>query len=183
MRLCQTYLIIITTLLFLLMCIFPSFGEDAGISGNHTSNDTEFLFMMNQYWIPDLYEIKGRIDGSVTYDIPDVLNLSVEYANIRLKKNLNETSSYNISPDLSYLRSAYNRTVQTELTHLNRIPYFNRSDPQFPVQVSGMTARLSLYGAWLEYQVMQRYAVPNRTFPALATVPADEFFAIMSNMT
>jgi len=40
-----------------------------------------------------------------------------------------------------------------------------------------------LYGAWLEYQVMQRYSVQNRTFPALATVPADEFFAIMSNMT
>jgi len=182
MRFCQTYMFIIFLSIFFLD-IYPCMGEDIGISGNHTSNDTEFLFMMNQYWIPDLYEIKGRVDGSVTYDIPDVLNLSVEYANIRLKKNLNETYSYNISQDLSYLRQAYNRTVQSELINLNRIPKLNRSDPLYPAQISGITARLSLYGAWLEYQVMQRYSVQNRTFPALATVPADEFFAIMSNMT
>lgn len=182
MRLCPTYLYIIF-LFISLMCMCPCFGEDIGISGNHTSNDTEFLFMMNQYWIPDLYEIKGRVDGSVTYDIPDVLNLSVEYANIRLKKNLNETFSYNVSQDLSNLRQAYNRTVQSELTQLNRILALNRSDSQYLTQISGITARLSLHGAWLEYQVMQRYSVQNRTFPALATVPADEFFAIMSNMT
>ena len=182
MRLCPTYLYII--LLFIsLMYMYPCFGEDIGISGNHTSNDSEFLFMMNQYWIPDLYEIKGRVDGSVTYDIPDVLNLSVEYANIRLKKNLNETFSYNVSQDLSNLRQAYNRTVQSELTQLNRIPALNRSDSQYLTQISGITARLSLHGAWLEYQVMQRYSVQNRTFPALATVPADEFFKIMGNMT
>lgn len=183
MQLYQITVYSMVLLLFTFMCVYPCFGEDIGISGNHTGNDTEFLFMMNQYWIPDLYEIKGRIDGSVTYDIPDLLNLSVDYANIRLKKNLNETFLYNVSQDLSYLREAYNRTVNSELSYLNRISALNRTDPQFPLQVSGITARLSLHGAWLEYQVMQRYQVYNRTFPELATVQADEFYKIMANLT
>ncbi len=183
MRLCSTNLLITSILLFTLTGILPCYGEDIGMSGNFTENDSEFLFMMNQYWIPDLYEIKGRIDNSVSYTIPDMLNLSVEYANIRLKKNLNETHSYNVSPDLVYLRSAYNQTVQSELVKLNHLPALNRSDPQYVTRVSGVTAQLSLYGAWLEYQVMQRYSVQNRTFPELAKVPADEFFKITGNMT
>lgn len=183
MRFCPTHLFITFMLLFSILGVVSCFGEDIGISGNFTSNDTEFLFMMHQYWIPDFYEIKGRIDNSVSFDVSDMVNLSVEYANIRLKKNLNESNSYNISQDLTYLRTAYNRTVQSELSYLNRLPALNRSDSLYQVQVSGITARLSLYGAWLEYQVMQRYNVQNRTFPALATVPADEFFSIMSNMT
>lgn len=183
MRLFLTGTCMALILVLTLMCVHPCLGEDTSISGNHTGNDTEFLFMMNQYWIPDLYEIKGRIDGSVTYDIPDVLNLSVDYANIRLKKNLNETNLYNVSQDLSYLREAYNRSVSYELIHLNQIPYLNRTDPLYPVRVSGITARLSLHGAWLEYQVMQRYLVHNRTFPEIATVPANEFYAIMANLT
>ena len=175
--------VLIFLLIFFLPLASPCLGEDIGISDNFTSNDTEFLFMMNQYWIPDLYEIKGRVDSTVSYDVSDMLNLSVEYANIRLKKNLNETVSYNVSQDLANLRTAYNRTVVSELGSLNRLPALNRSDPQYLTQVSGITARLSLYGAWLEYQVMQRYQIQNRSFPALATVPTDEFFSIMSNMT
>jgi len=175
--------LIIGALGFVFLSVLPSLGADVGTYGNYTHNDTEFLFMMNQYWIPDLYEIKGRIDGSITYNIPDMVNLSLDYANIRLKKNLNETESYMISPDLSYLRLAYNRAISSELPYINQIATFNRSEPGFAQKVSGITARLSLYGAWLEYQVMQRYSVQNRTFPVLATVPADEFFSIMGNMT
>jgi len=183
MRFYPIQVIVLSVLLITVFFVLQVSGEDMGISGNYTNNDTEFLFMMNQYWIPDLYEIKGRIDGSTGYDIPDMLNLSLDYARIRLTKNLNETNSYNVSQDLAYLRSAYNQTVLTELHELAYLPVLNRSDPMYQTEISEATARLSLYGAWLEYQVMQRYNVQNRTFPALATVPADEFFSIMRNMT
>lgn len=170
-------------LLFLSLFLYPVTSDDIGISGNFTTNDSEFLFMMNQYWIPDLYEIKGRIDTSISYDVPDMLNLSVEYANIRLQKNLNETKSYNVSPDLADLRSVYSRTVTSEIMRLKSLPAFNRSDPEYQEKITGVTAKLSLYGAWLEYQVMQRYNVQNRSYPDLATVPSNDFFSIMANMT
>lgn len=168
-----------------MICILavPGVAEDIGISDNYSSTDNQFLFMMNQYWIPDMYEIKGRIDGSISYDIPDMLNISVEYGKNRLLKNLNETYSYNVSPDLTYLRSAYDRTVSLEVQEMNLLPALNRSDPGFSAKISQETARFSLYGAWLEYQVMQRYDVSNRTYPELATVPADQFFSIMGNLT
>ena len=69
---------------------FPNsvLAEAVVIQDNMSGNDSQFLFLMNQYWIPDMYEVKGRIDGSISYDIPDMLNLSVEYANIRLMKKL-----------------------------------------------------------------------------------------------
>ena len=183
MQICQTYKKLGIILLVALLCIIPSMGEDIAISANYTSNDTQFLFNMNQYWIPDLYEIKGRIDGAVSYDLPDMLNISVDYADIRLKKNLNETLSYNVSADLVNLRTVYARTVTSELPRINHLPLLNRSDPSYFDQVSGTTARLSLYGSWLEYQVMQRYTIHNRTFPDIATVPAEEFFSIMANLT
>lgn len=183
MQFCLTKSSIILALFFLSVFPYTVSAEDRAISGNYSSNDTEFLFMMNQYWIPDLFEIKGRIDNSISYDMADMLNLSVEYANIRLTKNLNETKSYNVSPDLQDLRSAYNQTVESELKRIKALPALNRSDSRYPDQVSKVTARLSLYGAWLEYQVMQRYGVQNRTYPSLATVPAKDFFSIMANMT
>lgn len=183
MRISVTGICIIGTLLVFLHVGMGVIGEDSAISGNFSNNDSEFLFMMTQYWVPDLYEIKGRIDDSVSYDIPDMLNMSVQYAHIRLMKNLNETNAYNISSDLGDLKTAYNRTVMTELGRLENLPYLNRTDPRYQEQVSGVTAQLSLYGAWLEYQIMQRYRIQNRTFPALATVPAPEFFSIMANMT
>ncbi|NLV25648.1 MAG: hypothetical protein GXY48_00530 [Methanomicrobiales archaeon] len=161
----------------------PVSAQDMTISDNFTKNDTEFLFMMNQYWIPDLFEIKGRIDNSLSYDVSDMLNLSVDYAQIRLMKNVNETKAYNISPDLSALRQAYYRTVTSELMRLKRLPALNRSEINYEGQVSSITARLPLYGSWLEYQVMQRYNIHNRNYPELATVPANEFFSIMANMT
>ena len=131
MRIHTIFILVIFLLIFFFPLASPCLGEDIGISDNFTSNDTEFLFMMNQYWIPDLYEIKGRVDSTVSYDVSDMLNLSVEYANIRLKKNLNETVSYNVSQDLANLRTAYNRTVVSELGSLNRLPALNRSDPQY----------------------------------------------------
>lgn len=183
MQFCLTKCSIIFFTVLFFLSLFPVTADDASVSRNFSNNDSEFLFMMNQYWIPDLFEIKGRIDNSVSYDVSDMLNHSVEYAQIRFMKNLNETKSYKVSPDLSNLRSVYNRTVTSELAHLKSLQALNRSDPQYQTQVSEVTARLSLYGAWLEYQVMQRYRVQNRTYPALATVPAKEFFSIMSNMT
>jgi hypothetical protein len=160
-----------------------TYADDVGISNNFTGNDSQFLFLMNQYWIPDIYEIKGRIDGSITYDIPEMLNLSVDYAKIRLLKNLNETKSYEISPDLVDLRSAYDRMVKSEMNDISTLPLLNRSAPGFADQVSKATARFSLYGSWFEYQMMQRYNKGNRTYPSIAVVPSDEFFSIMSNLT
>ena len=160
-----------------------TYADGVGISNNFTGNDSQFLFLMNQYWIPDIYEIKGRIDGSITYDIPEMLNLSVDYAKIRLLKNLNETKSYEISPDLVDLRSAYDRMVKSEMNDISILPLLNRSAPGFADQVSKTTARFSLYGSWFEYQMMQRYNKGNRTYPSIAVVRSDEFFSIMSNLT
>jgi len=164
---------------------FPNsvLAEAVVIQDNMSGNDSQFLFLMNQYWIPDMYEVKGRIDGSISYDIPDMLNLSVEYANIRLMKNLKETESYNVSGDLADLRIAYNKTIMSEINDLSRLPFLNRSAPGFADQVSQVTSRFSLYGSWFEYQVMQKYQSGNRSYPSLAYVPTNEFNSIMSNLT
>lgn len=162
----------------------------SGVSSNATTNmtplpvqyaDQQFLFLMNQYWIPDFYDIKGRIDSSTTFgsDLPQMLNLSADYARVRLKGNINETNGYSLSPPISSLRSSYQKGAQQSITVIDKIMTLNRSDEKFGQEVPTRTAALSLYGTWLEYQTMRCYNLPNMSYPEIAEVPPDMFMQVM----
>ncbi len=143
--------------------------------------DQQFLFLMNQYWIPDYYDIKGRIDSSATFgsDLPQMLNLSADYARIRLKKNINETNGYSLSPSIAGLRTLYQNGAMQSISVVDRIMVLNRSDEKFGEKVPTYTAALSLYGTWLEYQTMRCYNLPNMTYPEIAAVPPEKFMQVM----
>lgn len=147
----------------------------------NTDTDKQFLFLMNQYWIPDFYDIKGRVDGAAGFgsDVPQMLNLSLDYARIRLNKNINETNGYSISPQVSNLRIHYQTGVLQSIRIIDEIMALNRTDESFVQNVSSRTASFSLYGTWLEYQVMRCYDLPNMSYPEIASVPPEKFMQVM----
>jgi len=150
-----------------------------------TAVDQQFLFLMNQYWIPDLYDIKGRIDGSTTFgtDLPQMLNLTADYARIRLNKNINETNGYSLSPEVMNLRTEYQTGAVRCIRVIDGIMALNRSSEKFGQDVPTRTAALSLYGTWLEYRTMKCYTLPNITYPDIAAVPPDQFMQVMGAIT
>ncbi|WP_319578209.1 hypothetical protein [uncultured Methanospirillum sp.] len=149
------------------------------------SGDQQFLFLMNQYWIPDLFDIKGRMDSSATFgaDLPQMLNLTADYARIRLNKNINETNGYSLSPPVSNLRTEYQNGAVRCTKVIDSIMALNRSSEKFGQDVPTRTAALSLYGTWLEYQTMKCYILPNISYPDIATVPPDQFMQVMGAIT
>ncbi|MDD1727612.1 MAG: hypothetical protein LUQ50_00910 [Methanospirillum sp.] len=154
---------------------------DGRTNSHITAADQQFLFLMNQYWIPDLYDIKGRMDGAATFgtDLPQMLNLSADYARIRLNKNINETNSYSLSPTVSTLRSEYQNGATRCIRIIDQVMALNRSKDGFGQDVPAKTAALSLYGTWLEYQTMRYYNLPNSSYPEIASVPSDQFMQVM----
>ncbi len=150
-----------------------------------TSGDQQFLFLMNQYWIPDLFDIKGRIDSSATFgtDLPQMLNMTSDYARIRLNRNINETNGYSLSPTVSNLRTEYQTGAVRCIKVIDSIMALNRSSEKFGQDVPTRTAALSLYGTWLEYQTMRCYNLPNITYPDIAAVPPDQFMQVMGVIT
>jgi hypothetical protein len=164
----------------------PTLTSTDGSSGiTTTSDDQQFLFLMNQYWIPDFFDIKGRLDGAAGFgsDVPQMLNLSADYAKIRLMKNINETNGYNLSSAVSGLKNQYQTGAIRSIDVINSIMVQNRSAEGFAQDVPMRTAALSLYGSWLEYQVMRCYHLPNITYPEIATVPPDKFMEVMGVIT
>lgn len=149
------------------------------------SADQQFLFLMNQYWIPDFYDIKGRMDGSATFgtDLPQMLNLSADYARIRLNRNINETNGYAVSSAVSGLRTEYQNGALRSIGVIDSIMALNRSKDGFGQDVPMRTAALSLYGTWLEYQTMRCYNLPNITYPEIAGVPPEQFMQVMGAIT
>ncbi len=145
--------------------------------------DEDYLSFMQNYWIPDLYDIKGRVDGSFSYNIPEIQNISLEYAHLRLTKNVNESRNYNISPGMEDLRQGYNMAATRTINIIDTIGKLNRSDPTYPDMVTIKTSPISLYATWLEYQVMKQYKKPDNTIPDLGLLESREFYAIMDNMT
>ena len=146
-----------------------------------SASDQQFLFLMNQYWIPDFYDIKGRLDGAASFgaDVPEMLNLSAEYAKIRLRKNINETNGYALSPAIASLKTHYQTSAEKSIREIDGIMTLNRTDDTFSQQVLSRTSALSLYGTWLEYQVMKCYDLPNMTYPDIAQIPPDQFIQVM----
>jgi len=193
---------IFTIICILFFCIYSGFADNTTIvnSTNQTStipvhatlsdisqkintsaSDQQFLFLMSQYWIPDLYDIKGRMDGAASFgaDVPEMLNLSADYAKIRLNKNINETNGYSLSPEITSLKTQYQIGAEKSVGIINGIMTLNRTDDTFSQQVPSRTAALSLYGTWLEYQVMRCYDHMNMTYPDIAQIPPDQFIQIM----
>lgn len=158
---------------------------DGQVNINITASDLQFLFLMNQYWIPDLYDIRGRLDCAAGFgaDVPQMLNLSSDYARIRLNRNINETNGYSLSSAISGLRTQYQTGSLRSIHMIDDIMALNRSEDTFAQNVSTRTAALSLYGTWLEYQVMRCYNLPNVTYPEIATVTPDKFMQVMSAIT
>lgn len=150
-----------------------------------SSGDQQFLFLMNQYWIPDFFDIKGRMDGSATFgsDLPQMMNLSADYARIRLNKNINETNGYSLSPSVSSLRTEYQTGAIRCIKVIDSVMTLNRSAGSFGQDVPTRTAALSLYGTWLEYRTMKCYNTPNISYPDIAEVPPDQFMQVMGAIT
>lgn len=69
------------------------------------------------------------------------------------------------------------------ITLIDRIMELNRTTEGFSQEVPMRTAAMSLYGTWLEYQVMRCYHLPNMTYPEIATVPPDQFMKVMGLIT
>jgi hypothetical protein len=160
---------------------FSQITSDGVKKANTSSTDHQFLFLMNQYWIPDLYDIKGRIDGAAGFgaDIPQMLNLSADYARIRLIRNINETNEYPVSPAVNNLKTQYQTGALRMIRAIDGIMALNRSEETFARSIPMRTAAFSLYGSWLEYQVMRCYILPNMTYPEIATVSSDQFMEVM----
>ncbi len=164
----------------------PKIPDNINIADNSqncstSAADKQFLFLMSQYWIPDFYDIKGRMDGAAGFgaDLPEMLNLSADYAKIRLRKNINETNGYSLSPAITSLKKQYQAGAEKSIRVIDGIMTLNRTDETFSQQVPSRTASLSLYGTWLEYQVMRCYDLPNMTYPDIAQIPPDQFIQIM----
>lgn len=155
-----------------------------GKSNNSSSSDQQFLFLMTQYWIPDLYDIKGRIDGAAGFgqDVPAMLNLSADYARIRLKRNINETNGYTVSSSLNGLKTLYQSGAMKSISMIDTIMKLNRSAEGYSDEIIKRTAAMSLYGSWLEYQVMRCYHLPNMTYPEIASVPPDQFMQVIGSI-
>jgi hypothetical protein len=149
------------------------------------SGDQQFLFLMNQYWIPDFFDIKGRMDGSATFgsDLPQMMNLTADYARIRLNKNINETNGYSLSPSVSSLRTEYQTGATRCIKVIDSVMALNRSVGSFGQDVPTRTAALSLYGTWLEYRAMKCYNLQNVSYPDIAEVPPDQFMQVMGTIT
>ncbi|PWR73816.1 hypothetical protein [Methanospirillum lacunae] len=150
-----------------------------------SSGDQQFLFLMNQYWIPDFFDIKGRMDGSTTFgsDLPQMMNLTADYARIRLNKNINETNGYSLSPSVSSLRTEYQTGATRCIKVIDSVMALNRSVGSFGQDVPTRTAALSLYGTWLEYRTMKAYNLQNISYPDIAEVPPDQFMQVMGAIT
>jgi hypothetical protein len=66
---------------------------------------------------------------------------------------------------------------------IDEIMAMNRSEDTFIQNASIRTATLSLYGTWLEYQVMHCYDHANISYPEIAMVPQDKFMQVMGIIT
>lgn len=115
-----------------------------GASIQTNSADQQFLFLMNQYWIPDFYDIKGRMDGAATFgtDLPQMLNLTADYARIRLIRKYHWGNWY--------FRTRYSGTDPTYL-YVPREGRPSGSRPYIRYSVEKITYQMEDQWSWSQY--------------------------------
>ena len=164
-----------------------SVSTSAPLSSPSTLSEDEqsFYTMMVEYWIPDLYEIKGgmliALRASTGFD--ELFKDACQDGIMRLEANMAEMNQYTLSETTSPLRDAYVLYAQDILALLSLADSVDQTQSEWVSTVGKSMGALSMYASWLQYHVIEVFSSSEITCQDYASLPADAFMQAVKQIT
>ena len=163
--------------------------ESAGVLTQSTSTLSEdeqaFYTMMVEYWIPDLYEIKGgmliALRASTGFD--ELFKDACQGGITRLEANIAEMNQYTLSDVPTSLRAAYVLYAQDILIILSQAETIDQTQSEWVSTVEKSMGALSMYASWLQYHVIGAFSSSKIACQDYASLPADTFIKAVKQIT
>ena len=144
-----------------------------------------FYIMMVEYWIPDLYEIKGgmllALHASSGFDA--LFKAACQDGITRLDTNIAEMNQYQLSETTLPLRAAYVLYAQHIQALLSQAEHVDQTEPDWVNTVEKSMSALSMYASWLQYHVIEAFSSSQIASQEYASLSADTFMNIVKQMT
>ena len=162
-------------------------STDALIQSVSALNEDEqaFYTMMVEYWIPDLYEIKGgmliALRASTGFD--ELFKNACQDGITRLETNIAEMNQYTLSMAPAVLRDAYVLYAQDILTMLSQAETIDQTQSEWVRIVEKSMGALSMYASWLQYSVIEAFSSSEIPYQDYASLPADTFIQAVKQIT
>jgi len=155
---------------------------------NNTSTLSEdelaFYTMMVEYWIPDLYEIKGgmliALRASTGFD--ELFKYACQDGITRIETNIAEMDQYTLSTVPASLRAAYVLYAQDILTVLSQAETIDQTQSEWISIIGKSMGALSMYASWLQYSAMEAFASSEISYQEYASLPADTFAQVVQQI-
>ena len=150
-----------------------------------SEDEQAFYTMMVEYWIPDLYEIKGgmliALRASTGFD--ELFKGACQDGITRLEANIAEMNQYTLSGTIAPLRDAYVLYAQDILTILSQAESIDQTQSEWVNTVEKSMGALSMYASWLQYHVINAFSSSEIAYQDYASLPADEFMQAVKQIT
>lgn len=160
---------------------------DALIQSPQTLSEDEqaFYTMMIEYWIPDLYEVKGgmliALRASTGFD--ELFKDACQDGITRLEANIAEMNQYTLSDTPASLRTAYVLYAQDILTILSQAETIDQTQAEWVSTVEKSMVTLSMYASWLQYHVVEAFLSSEIPCQDYASLPANTFLQAVKQIT
>jgi hypothetical protein len=188
----QTHFSICITLFCILMGTLCVFGcadnaDSAQVPVGSPLSEEEHAFytMMVEYWIPDLYEIKGgmliALRASTGFD--DLFKAACQDGMIRLEKNIAEMNQYTLTGAAVSLRTAYITYAQDILSTLSQVESVDQTQPEWALSIEKSMNALSMYASWLTYSAIDAFSTSNIAHQDYASLSKDDFLQVVKEIT
>jgi hypothetical protein len=184
-------LLVCTIAVMMCACSYADDGAlsestDVLIQNTSTISEDEqaFYTMMVEYWIPDLYEIKGgmliALRASTGFD--DLFKYACQDGITRLETNIAEMDQYTLSTAPASLRAAYVLYAQDILTVLSQAETIDQTQSEWVSIVGKSMGALSMYASWLQYSAMEAFSSSEISYQEFASLPADTFAQVVQQI-
>ena len=184
-------LIICTIIGLVCVCSYADNSEqfqESIIGSNSISTLSEdeqaFYTMMVEYWIPDLYEIKGgmllALRASTGFDA--LFKAACQDGITRLETNIAEMNQYHLSDAIAPLRTAYVLYAQHIQTLLSQAENIDQTQSEWVNTVEKSMSALSMYASWLQYHVIEAFSSSQVASQDYASLSADTFIQVVKQI-
>jgi len=150
-----------------------------------SEDEQAFYTMMIEYWIPDLYEIKGGMQialrASTGFD--ELFKAACHGGITRLEANIAEMNQYKLSESIAPLRTAYVLYTQDILTILSQAENVDQTQSEWVSTVEKSMSALSMYASWLHYHVIEAFSSSQIASQDYASLSADTFMQVVKQIT
>jgi len=149
-----------------------------------SEDEQAFYTMMIEYWIPDLYEIKGGMQialrASTGFD--ELFKAACQGGITRLEANIAEMNQYKLSESIAPLRAAYVLYAQDILTILSQAEHVDQTQSEWVSTVEKSMSALSMYASWLHYHVIEAFSSSQIASQDYASLSADTFIQVVKQI-